>query len=331
MTDKEKESELEFEVKEVEGELDDEMTEVGGKPAAKHKPEDELDADKSADDEEDDGGEDDGDDERVGLDENEDEGETSEAKRAKRRDARKRAKLKRQVLMQNMQELIQAQSAQLAQLTGRQNQTEAAQIANGMRAAQAKYREAEEVYALAISKADGRTAAEAQRYKDAAAQEYRRLDGLRTQVQKPAAHVPVAVNPDVAAAATEWVTANPWYKHGGNDSDSRLVAEIDKKLAASGLDPSSPVYWQELTDQSKKFLPHRFKSASSKAKDNDTARGGPPTSSGRSSVKPTGKKSVHISPARRKTLEDMNVWGDAKAMQPYLKAFAEYDTQNKKR
>ena len=140
--------------------------------------------------------------------------------------------------------------------------------------AEKEARLAEDVMAKAIAEANGDDAARALRFRDEALDKIRQLSYERENLKKTeeSAKTPKNVaDPVVNSYAKTWIGKNPWYDVNGGDEDSRIVLEIDTRLAAEGYVPRTELYWKELDRRVRRNLPHRYESASrSSSDDNDS-------------------------------------------------------------
>ena len=131
---------------------------------------------------------------------------------------------------------------------------------------------AEEVMAKAIAEANGDDAARALRFRDEALDKIRQLAYERENLKRTeeSAKQPKNVaDPVVNGYAKSWISKNPWYDVNGGDEDSRIVLEIDTRLAAEGYVPRTELYWKELDRRVRRNLPHRFESSSRSSAQSD--------------------------------------------------------------
>ena len=143
--------------------------------------------------------------------------------------------------------------------------------------------------AAAIEAGNGKDAATAQRIREAATEEARRLKAQREQfaaevereqVSQPAQ--PSGPDPRVVSHATNWIEANPWYDPNLGNDESKIAKQLDEQLVREGYNPASREHWAELTNR----LNHVF-SAAAEGDDapadgaKNRVRKGPPTSSTR--------------------------------------------------
>lgn len=125
-------------------------------------------------------------------------------------------------------------------------------------------RKADEVYAEAISKGDGVSAAEAQRIRDQLRDGVSKLQGARQQTINSARERLQGnqnkPDPEIQRRAQEFIEENPWYDHTGADEDSMIAKAIEQKLFRErGADAAkTDDYWNEYNRRLKKRLPHVF-------------------------------------------------------------------------
>lgn len=193
---------------------------------------------------------------------------------------------------------------------------------------------AERVIAKAVAAGNGEDVAQAMRYRDAAAQREQQLAYQKQQrMTAPPAAAPEdgGLDPRVKRLANKFMTDHQWYNPAGDDEDSAVVIALDQVLAREGYDPTTPDYWDELTDRVRRRLPEKFAAAS---RDDPppprTPRGGPSVGSGRDQNAPAGarQREFYISPERKQALIDAGVWDDPVLRARYVKKYAEYDKKN---
>ena len=224
------------------------------------------------DDERDHEGEDETDrqaDERAGHAEGDDEegdGEDREHIRSRRRAERRRKKEDQQrknreldFLRQRNETLERRQS----EIDLRMSNTEVITLDGNIRQVEADIRKADDVYAEAISKGDGASAAEAQRIRDTLRDGLSGMQRQKEQIINGARQRASAPRPDpeIQRRAQDWVAANPWYDPQLKDEDSTIARVIEERLAKEmGLTSArTDAYWEEYNRRLKKRLPHLFK------------------------------------------------------------------------
>lgn len=141
----------------------------------------------------------------------------------------------------------------------------------------------------------------------------------------PKQNVPTPMAEEVQRNATAWLRKNSWYDPEARDTDSRIAKVIDQELAQDGWDPSDPEYWEELDNRLSARLPHRYT-----AKGGSQRRAAGPTASSRVSNTATAKSGTMIlSPQRVQAIKDAGAWDNVDKRNKMIRAYAEYDRQNK--
>ena len=146
------------------------------------------------------------------------------------------------------------------------------------------------------------------------------------QAKAPKQNVPNPVNTEVQQNATKWLKKNSWYDPQARDTDSRIAKVVDQELAQDGWDPSDPEYWDELDSRLSSRLPHRY---TSKGGSNQRRSAGPTASSRTSN--PSGQKpgTITLSRDRVQAIKDAGAWDDVERRNKMIRAYAQYDRQNK--
>jgi hypothetical protein len=142
----------------------------------------------------------------------------------------------------------------------------------------------------------------------------------------PKQNVPNPISTEVQQNATAWLKKNAWYDPQARDTDSRIAKVVDQELAADGWDPSDPEYWSELDSRLATRLPHRY---ASKGGSNQRKSAGPTASSRTSN--PSGSKpgTITLSRDRVQAIKDAGAWDDVEKRNKMIRAYAQYDRQNK--
>ena len=142
----------------------------------------------------------------------------------------------------------------------------------------------------------------------------------------PKQNVPNPVSEEVQKKASRWLKKNSWFDPQARDTDSRIAKVIDQELAADGWDPSDTEYWEELDNRLSARLPHRYSSKGGR----ETKRSAGPTASSRvantSSAKPG---TITLSRERVQAIKDAGAWDDTDKRNKMIRAYAQYDRQNK--
>ena len=146
------------------------------------------------------------------------------------------------------------------------------------------------------------------------------------QAKAPKQNVPNPITEDVQRQATQWLKKNSWYDPQARDTDSRIAKVIDQELAADGWDPSDSEYWDELDSRLSARLPHRYT-----AKGGNTKRSAGPTASSRvantSSAKPG---TITLSRERVQAIKEAGAWDDVARRNKMIRAYAQFDKENRK-
>ena len=146
------------------------------------------------------------------------------------------------------------------------------------------------------------------------------------KAKAPKQNVPNPVSSEVQQNATHWLKRNSWFDPQARDTDSRSAKVVDQELVADGWDPSDPEYWDELDNRLTARLPHRYTAKSG----NNQRRAAGPTSSSRvantSSAKPG---TITLSRERVNAIKDAGAWDDVAKRNKMIRAYAQYDRENK--
>lgn len=159
-------------------------------------------------------------------------------------------------------------------------------------------------------------------------QAQRKFDELNNyeRVHRQRAEAPQPLDARLVNHAKQWMETNKWYNPVGTDQESRIVAVIDQTLAQEGWNPTTPEYWQELTERVKKHLPHR----AGRATVATTKPRSVVTGSGRESggTRQSSSNTYKLSADRVQALKDAGLWDDPKQRAEGIKRFREYDKQH---
>jgi hypothetical protein len=161
-----------------------------------------------------------------------------------------------------------------------------------------------------------------QRLKEAQAYKKQQLENAKA----PKQNVPNPITTEVQQNATKWLKKNSWYDPQARDTDSRIAKVIDQELAADGWDPSDSEYWEELDNRLSARLPHRYTSKGSK----EGKRSSGPTASSRVANANSPKAgTITLSRDRVQAIKDAGAWDDVEKRNKMIRAYAQYDRQNK--
>jgi len=146
------------------------------------------------------------------------------------------------------------------------------------------------------------------------------------EAKAPKQNVPNQINTEVQQLATTWLKKNSWYDPQARDTDSRIAKVIDQELVADGWDPSDSEYWEELDNRLQSRLPHRYASKGSK----EGKRSLGPTASSRVANATSQKPgTITLSRDRVQAIKDAGAWDDVDKRNKMIRAYAQYDRQNK--
>jgi len=145
------------------------------------------------------------------------------------------------------------------------------------------------------------------------------------QAKAPKQNVPNELTEEVQKRATSWLKKNSWYDPQARDTDSRIAKVVDQELASEGWDASDPEYWDELDSRLSSRLPHRYTSKGGSA---NTKRAGPAASSRTASIA-SKPGTITLSRDRVNAIKDAGAWDDPEKRNKMIRAYAQYDRQNK--
>ena len=241
--------------------------------------------------------------------------------RKRRRERRERTRIKREETARELEALRQQNrdlAARLGTIEGHTLTANAEQIAARYNQTLEDIRQAEEIYAKAVSEGQGEYATQAMRIRDAAKDEAQRLAHQHQQVT--AARQTPQVDPRTVSHAQEWIKDNPWYKADGSDAPSALTKNIDSQLASEGYDPAHRIYWEELTRRVTDALKP---AAGGQASERRT---GPPMGTEREHAPTTTRRSeIRVTPERKAAMIEAGIWDDPVRRQRVLREYRDYD------
>ena len=147
------------------------------------------------------------------------------------------------------------------------------------------------------------------------------------QAKAPKQNVPNEMAAEVQRNAERWLKKNSWFDTQARDTDSRIAKVIDQELAADGWDPSDSEYWDELDNRLQSRLPHRY---TARGTSNNKRSAAGPTASSRvansSNAKPN---TITLSRERVNAIKDAGAWDDVAKRNKMIRAYADYDRNNK--
>lgn len=269
-------------------------------------------------------------DERLGDNE---EAEDDKPKRKRRSHAERNAFRKQQeaARLQELAELRQFRDAATQRLAALENNaitSNAFSLEQQLQQARNVHAEAERVLAAAIEAGNGPDAAQALRYRDAAAADIatltpvvQNLSNQRQQLQQQPAADPTLQQ--AQQLQQTWRSYNSWYSDDNGDAASNEARRISNQLVGEGLAPSSIAHWQELTRRINAMA------AEADAPPQRNGRKGPPVSAQRGEQTPQSSANrVYLSPERVAAIKDAGAWDDPAARNRYIKAYQKYDREN---
>ena len=181
-------------------------------------------------------------------------------RRAERKSRSQRNRERVETLERNLQAVIDQNKTLQQQVSSIQNVNVGSQLAQIDAAIDTANKAAEHfkgVIAVAATRNDGRTIAEATEYMIASRQRAKELSDFKQNATR-AINAPKPLNPALISKSQEFLAKNKWY--GGptsSDPDSKVLTALDNSLTAEGWDPTSDSYWAELGKRSEKYLAHR--------------------------------------------------------------------------
>lgn len=268
--------------------------------------------------------------------------ESARERRERAKASRARERLEYNYFRQRNEDL----EKRLMAVEGRTAQNESAAVDQRINTIQAQLNNADRVIAEALKKPNGTGAeefVEAQRIRDqlrdqlaelgtAKQQRKQQAEAVQQQRREPEVQKP---DPRIVRHAREWASEHDWFDFNGTDEHSVVVRAIDESLAGEGFDPSTPEYWEELTERVKRRLPEKFKGARARADDDDDVededekprpKAGPKFSSG-GRERPLRKGEVYVSAERKEAMKQYGVWDDPVTRNRMLKRYAEWDAE----
>lgn len=339
-SDDEEELEVESDEGEEEEESDEGEEEESERPRKKK-------AQAKSDEEED--GDSDEEDERVGHGEDDEEDDedgksTKRESRKARRERQRRARHRNEVELNFLRQQNEQLERKLSDLGSRVERTEVGSIDQRITSIQSQLKVADQVFARAVKSGDEDDIAQATNIRDKLKETMGRLTGAKQELARRSeeSDAEPPVDSRLVYHASRWMRDHNWYDPNGTDRDSRRVAAIDDRLVKEGYNPSSPEYWDELTDRVKEALPHKFKDRrnghdddeddededrGSRGSGKDRRGSGPRFSTG-GRERPLKKNEVYVSPDRKQAMIDAGVWDDPVLRKRYLRTYKNWDKDN---
>jgi hypothetical protein len=144
--------------------------------------------------------------------------------------------------------------------------------------------------------------------------------------KSPKQNVPNPISTEVQQNATGWLRKNSWFDPQARDTDSRIAKVVDQELVADGWDPADPEYWDELDNRLSARLPHRY---TAKGGNNQRRTAGPTASSRVANTASSKPGTITLSRDRVNAIKDAGAWDDVAKRNKMIRAYAQYDRDNK--
>jgi hypothetical protein len=264
-----------------------------------------------------------------------------EAIRAARREERK---LKKQIhrekaresshLVSSLKQQNQALADRLAALEQKSSGAEMARVDKAIDDAAVQLEYAKMKMKSAVETRDGEGVTKSQEMWFEAQRQLESLQSLKQRASQQNSQQRQTINapdPVVARMASEWMEENSWYDPKGGNEESQIAQVIDKRLIAEGFDPTSPDYWDELTDRVKKYIPDSPKQGYNGENSRPQRPRSVMTSSGRETAGTTKSNEFRLSPQRVAAMKEAGLWNNTELRQNAIRKYAEWDRSNKQR
>jgi hypothetical protein len=191
--------------------------------------------------------------------------EDREALRATRRDEKRRRRNAAREREDRLRSTVDTQSRTISELTQRLASIEQRGTVSELQNIEKQINDAKEAaayfknqLAAAIQASDGAAAADLSAKMTQAANHASQLANVR-QAYLNQQNQPAPLDPRQVSLADAWITKNSWYdRNNPRNPDVRVAMAVDKGLSDEGWDPTTPLYWEELTKRMKTYLPHRY-------------------------------------------------------------------------
>jgi hypothetical protein len=283
------------------------------------------------DDEDQEDGDHEGDDELDAAENEEDREKIREARREERR-LKKELKKQRDASARNKITTLERRNAELAERLAKvENTASSYQFAQLDKAIEDEATRVEYAKMKMLQAAQANDAAAQVEYLEQLTDAKQRLNQAQhykkqqlEQAKAPKQNVPNPVSNEVQENATRWLKKNAWYDPQARDTDSRIAKVIDQELAADGWDPSDPEYWEELDSRLSSRLPHRYVS-----KGGSNKRSNPTASSRVANTSSPKAGTIMLSRDRVQAIKDAGAWDDVEKRNKMIRAYAQYDRENK--
>ena len=271
------------------------------------------------------------------ADHQDDDDELRQAKRNRRKakkDLIRKTNQEKDVRLSQLQRENEEFKRRLSQLERNTKAEQITRLDKGIEDAQVRLEYAKMKLSEATQNQDGQAMVEAQTLWQTAQEEVKNLSVLRKQadaeLRKPQQQVNLP-DPDVQRLAANWMKRNPWYNPTANDADSRVAKKVDELMAAQGLNPSDPDYWEELDSRLQKELPHRYNDSNDDDSRNVRRPRNVVGSSGREASAAyggTNRSQFLLSPDRVRAMKEAGAWDNPERKARMIKQFIAFDRQN---
>lgn len=256
-------------------------------------------------------------------------------RRRAKRDLVRKTNQEKDVRLQQLQRENEEFKRRLFQLERNTKAEHVTRIEKNIEDAQVQLEYAKMKMAEATQNSDGQAMVEAQTLLQNASDQVKILsyqrDQANAEINRPQVPTP---DPNATRHAQRWMKRNPWFVHNGADPDSRVAKKVDELLAAQGLNPADPEYWEELDSRLQKELPHRYNGSN----DDDNRGVRRPrnhvSSSGREAPASYGgvnRNQMWLSPERVKAMKDAGAWDNPERKERMIKNYIAYDRANANR
>lgn len=271
--------------------------------------------------------EDDGDDERLGEDED---GSKKPSRSAIRRRFNKMQRERERAELAELRAFRSAAEQRLAAIEATTIDSSVSNVTREISQAEADLETVKIALKKAVDDGDGETFAQATHLRDQITARLAELKPTVAQLQEakqkltqPQIQAPTPqVNP-AAAYEQQWMAANPWFKaNDDNDTMSRTAKLVHQQMIGEGYDPATQAHWPELTRRVKLLTEPEEKTAK---RDNPII----PTGMGRERSAPSTRSQFRLSSERVQAIKDAGYWDDPVERTKMVKAYQEYDRQQK--
>jgi hypothetical protein len=307
----------------VEDKTDDEGDDEEGKEAKEKEGQEE----QEQEDDEEEG-------ERLGASEDDDDDAATklEKRRSERKTRKERQKVARardQKEMSFLRGRNETLERRFSELDARVGHSEVAQVDTRITDLKSQIKLADQVITKSIDSQDGASYTEAQGIRDNLRDQLNRMEYAKQSMTQRAEQP--ERDPRLISHAADWVKSHDWWDPNGGDADSRKVSQLDAQLVNEQYDPTTPEYWDMLSERVKEALPHRYSDdeGNGEKKPKPKAKPKGPTMSVGGRERPLKKNEVYISPERKEAMIEAGVWEDPELRQKYLKSYSKYDAENR--